>query len=412
MAISKTLVAKEGPLAGKAIHLLQGQAVTIGSTPKTTWRVTDDLLSGTPIIVELQQAKVMLNGPATDPPICLNGKPLTKATPFHVGDTLEFGEHVLTLEFREILTPFKRLQKKLAALQGLPTHERRAVRYPSLIVEAFALTSIALFVVSTIGVGQAGFFGLFLAAASLTTRFQALLQENKDAIFVHKTKSSQANATTALSILMIFIGLCLAYLLSTMVFSADDLEAYFGFIFQSTKGLSGTLLDRNFSAFFPILTHNLVVMGTIAVLCLLYRSYGALLTLGWNACIWVIVLVTLTRPLLANDPISSIPVAVWALASVGPHLVLEGAAYVFIALAAIFYSKGVTRYFVPLAVNLPSSTASLLAQEKPRDTVFYDITIACLKLVLTALFTLLIATCVEVFWATWMLSLLKNWVTV
>ncbi len=294
-------------------------------------------------------------------------------------------------------------------LRDLTKHPRRTIRLPALMAEAFVLTVIALMVVSGIGIAQAGFFGLFLAGAPLSGRFQTLLQENKDLIFVKKQPSRQANATTALSILAMFLGICGAYLPSAIVLSEADLATYFGFIFESTQSLEGTLLTRDFSNFFPILKHNLLVLSTTAVLCLIYRSYGALLTLGWNACVWVIVLVSLTRRLLGPDLVDSAVVSGWAFVAVVPHLVLEGAAYVLIALAAILYSKGVTKYLVPLTLNAPGSEASLVAQAMPKDTVFFDITVVCAKLTLTAVGVLVIAALLEVFYATWMLSLLRAW---
>ena len=152
-------------------------------------------------------------------------------------------------------------------------------------------------------------------------------------------------------------------------------------------------------------------MGTIAALCLLYRSYGALLTLGWNASVWVIVLAGLTRRMFGEDPLENLGIGVWAFAAIAPHLILEGAAYVLIALAAIFYSKGITKYLIPVSQKGPSSTASVMAMELPKDSVFFDITVACMKMTGAALVILLVAAGVESFYAPWMLDMLRNWVT-
>ena len=297
------------------------------------------------------------------------------------------------------------------SVQALPSHPKLWIRFSAILAEAFLLTVIALLIVSAMGTSEAGFFGLFLASASLTIRFQALLQENKDLIFVELVESKKANGLTALSILMVFLGICFAYLATTTTFTQAELEAFFGFIFDTTQSRTGTLTEREFSHFVPILIHNGVVMGTIAALCLLYRSYGALLTLGWNASVWVIVIAGLTRRMFGEDLLENIGIGVWAFVAIAPHLVLEGAAYVLIALAAIFYSKGVTKYLIPVAQKGPSSTASVMAMELPKDSVFYNITVACLKMAGSALVILLVAAAIEAFYAPWMLGLLREWVT-
>ena len=114
-------------------------------------------------------------------------------------------------------------------------------------------------------------------------------------------------------------------------------------------------------------------------------------------------------PLLGENLGSNIIIGTWAFVAIAPHLVLEGAAYVLIALAAIFYSKGITKYLLPIPAKTPGSQASVLAMEIPKDSVFYDITIACMKMVVAAFITLLIAAFVESIYAPWMLSQLSQW---
>ena len=126
-------------------------------------------------------------------------------------------------------------------------------------------------------------------------RFQKLLQENKDNTFLAETGRLYANLNTAVSVLMLLIGICIACLMHAVMYSEQDLSEFYGFIFQSTNSRSGDLLSQNFSHFGSIMKHNLMVMGAIAFLCLLYRSYAALLTLGITATVWVMVMVSLTR---------------------------------------------------------------------------------------------------------------------
>ena len=299
------------------------------------------------------------------------------------------------------------LKHFIQKIQGLPTHSSGMVRQTALISEAFLLTGIALLVVSRIGGDSTGFFGLFLASASLNHRFQHILKTNKDQIFVDKRSPRRANLQTASSILMMFIGICGAFLLAAMLFQQNNLESFFGFIYVSTNSGSGTLLTREFGVFIPILKNNATVMMTIAILCLIYRSYGALLTLGWNAAVWIIVLYSLTSRLFVGSLQEDITIGLWAFVAVAPHLIIEGAAYIVIAIAAIFYSKGFTRYMLPLPQRTPNSDASVLAMELPKDNLFYDISVTCLKMAVFSALLTFIGAFVESTYAPWVLGKLE-----
>lgn len=301
------------------------------------------------------------------------------------------------------------LKQFIQKIQGLPTHSKGVVRQPAIITEAFLLTGLALFIVSRIGSEATGFFGLFLAAASLVHRFQRVLKTNKDQIFVQKIAPRSANLETSLSILMMFIGMCFAFLLAAMLFQQNDLETFFGFIYDNTNSQSGTLLTRNFGVFTPILINNCMVMLTTGILCLLYRSYGALLSLGWNAAVWIIVLYSLTSRLFSDALQDNIMVSIWAILAVTPHLIIEGVSYIIIAIAAIFYSKGLTRYMLPLPERNPASDASVLAMELPKENLFYEISVTCMKMVLMATTLTLIGAFVESTYAPWVLGQLNQW---
>ena len=294
-------------------------------------------------------------------------------------------------------------------IQALPTHSAGVVRQPAIIIEAFLLTGLAVFIVSRTGGDATGFFSLFLAAASLVHRFQRILKTNKDQIFVEHRAPAHANLQTASSILMVFIGLCLAYLLIGLLFQQEDLETFFGFIYDNTNSRTGTVLTREFGMFGPILFNNCVVMFTTAILCLIYRSYGALLALGWNAAVWVIVLYSLTSRLFGDSVQENIIIGAWAFIAVVPHLIIEGSAYIIAAIAAIFYSKGLTRYLLPLPQRIPTSDASILAMELPKESLFYSITVTCFKMALIATILTIVGALVESIYAPWVLNLLNGW---
>ena len=408
MAIGKVLVATTGPQTNTVIPIRANKPITLGSVRRCHF--STPLLEGTDVHVHfvLRGAQVWVEPHIENPRVFLNKQPLISSTRVMPGDILQVGELAYLLDLRDVRHPMQRVLRMCHTLGQVPMHKRGLIRYPGTIIESAALTGLALIVVAAINLPQAGFFALFLASASLKHRFQRLLEENKHEIFVRNTPSIRANSKTAFSIIMIFIGICSTYLVTACLMSSAELKEYFGFIFQMTNTAEGTILDRNFGAFVPILRHNLFVVGTISALCLIYRSYGALLTLGWNACVWVIVLVTLTRPLLEGERFEQISISLWTFASVAPHLILEGSAYVFAALAAIFYSMGMTKYLVRIEPLGKSTTASVVASKQPSDLLFFNITMACTKLMMVSLFILVLAAFVEVFYATAMLSVISS----
>jgi len=86
------------------------------------------------------------------------------------------------------------------------------------------------------------------------------------------------------------------------------------------------------------------VLASFMVLALVYRSFGALLALTWNACVWGVVLTLLVARGISLTDGSTIVFVLVALLALLPHLVLEATAYVLGALAGIFLSKGLAKY--------------------------------------------------------------------
>jgi hypothetical protein len=130
--------------------------------------------------------------------------------------------------------------------------------------------------------------------------------------------------------------------------------------------------------------------------------------LGWNAAVWVLVLVTLTRRALEADVGNLSTVVGLVFITVTPHLVLEGAGYILMALAAIWYSKGLTRYALSLSVHQPISDASHAALARPSDEVLQAITRSCAKVLALGLLVLLAAALVETTYVPWMLEHVKG----
>lgn len=239
--------------------------------------------------------------------------------------------------------------------------ESLARRSALFFVEGLFFGGVALVVANAVGVPQGGFFAIFLAAAGLTGRFDKLLDENRTGIYERRVPSWRVNAKTALSVLMMFGGVATACSCAALLWGEARLHGAFGFALDAAGLGADTLLTRRFSA--GVLVHNYMVLAAFFVLAFVYRAYGALLALCWNACVWAMVLTILVAR-GAHD--SSLPLAVFvplaALALV-PHLVIEAAAYVTGALAGIFLSKAVMAYGLgnPLFRRVARAVLVLLA---------------------------------------------------
>jgi hypothetical protein len=243
-------------------------------------------------------------------------------------------------------------------------------------VEAFAATLVGIGLPAWLKVSEVGVFALFLIAAALVPRLAALLEENRVQILERDAHVMRTNAVTAASIATLFVGICAGYLVVALNMSDDDVATFFGFALSSAGLGTDTILDRSFENVGGILAHNLSVLSSVTLLCLVYRSYGALLAIGYNACQWVFVLVMLVRR--ASDHVDLSPLAFGALSmgAVLPHLLTEGVAYVIAALAGIFASKAITKY-------------------GPGDPVFFAVMVTCGKLLAISLGLLVLAAGLE-----------------
>jgi hypothetical protein len=178
--------------------------------------------------------------------------------------------------------------------------------------EAALTTVVAAGLSLALGFREAGFVALFLVAASMTDRLMLLLEENRAAIWDAQAPPMPTNARTAASLWSIWAGVLLAYAVDAAGVG-DGLGAGMG----SWMGLS---------------LHNLGVLAAVVVLSLLFRGYGTMLALSWNACVWAFVLAQHGGARLRT------------VAAVTPHLALEGLAYVVGGLGAVYLSQGFVRY--------------------------------------------------------------------
>jgi hypothetical protein len=213
-----------------------------------------------------------------------------------------------------------------------------------LLAQGFFFTAVGVSLTHLAGFEQAGVLSIFLAAAALAEPYNELLAENRDAIWSGRETSWSANRRTAVGLLSLFLGMCLAFALTAAILGEVRMERTFGFAIETAGLRSDTILTRRFGSFQSLLGHNLVVLLSFATLALIYRGYGAVIALSWNAVIWSVVLTVLVQRGIGPSGVSPVLFVLVSTLSVLPHLALEALAFVIGSMAAIFISKGITKY--------------------------------------------------------------------
>lgn len=214
----------------------------------------------------------------------------------------------------------------LAAVVGADDVEGRSAG--RLWAESFLFTLIGVAVSRVLGFEQAGVASIFLAAGGLSSRAKQILRRSE----------GSAQIRSASDLLVVFFGVTSAYVGTALWLGPATTETAFAFALEAADVGSDHLFNRHFPGVLPLLGHNFAVLGAVVILSIIYRSYGALLALAWNAAVWGIVLTTLVE---RASP-SGMDVGAIALATL-PHLSLEAAAYVTGALAGARIGRDITR---------------------------------------------------------------------
>jgi uncharacterized membrane protein SpoIIM required for sporulation len=145
----------------------------------------------------------------------------------------------------------------------------------------------------------------------------------------------------AVDILAMFVGMLLVFVGVGFVGDSDYLEEGFGFVLKiANLNPDSTLFGRNFGDLRSILFHNSMVLFSICLLAFFYRGYAALLTLAWNACVWGLTLTLLFKQSFTVGGTDPLVASLMGIVAILPHLILEAAAYIVGAVAAIGISKG------------------------------------------------------------------------
>lgn len=210
--------------------------------------------------------------------------------------------------------------------------------------EAALIASISVYLPVMLGLEHAGMISVFLVAAALSDRLTLILEENRRDIWEFRRGGWASNRTTATAILLLFLGMFVAYLAIAYTIGESGAQSAFSFTSQLGGNKTASVWDHEFGAFSRILLHNIAVLVAIAFLAFLYRSYGVMLVLAWNACVWGFVFASLTLRSTGVDASTSLPALVLAYMGVLPHLVFESTAYVLVSLAFLFGSKALGTY--------------------------------------------------------------------
>ncbi|MCO4764426.1 MAG: stage II sporulation protein M [Myxococcales bacterium] len=219
-------------------------------------------------------------------------------------------------------------------------------RYPILTLEAAVTAGVGLLLTARWGGTEAAVISIFLAAAALTPRLMALLEENRELVYAVPSGQSTrpANMKTVLSVCAIFCGLLLAFTVTAALLGPEGTLARFAVVGELSAVGHDDLLSRDFQSFGHIIGHNLRVLLSIATLSFVYRAFGLTTVLVWNAASWGLLLTTMAKLTLQQ---SSVPLGVFlpiATLAVLPHMLIEGLAYVVGGLAAVYLSQAIAKY--------------------------------------------------------------------
>lgn len=210
--------------------------------------------------------------------------------------------------------------------------------------EAVAITWVSTYLTVRLGLDEAGLVSLFLVAAALSDRFNLLLEENRRNIWERQVSSWRSNRLTIIGFLALFGGMFAGYALIASVLDEGRSATFFGFTLRAAALGSETVQERNFGSFVGILGPNLGVLVATACLAFVYRAFGAMLALGWNAAVWAVVILILTLRGVRSSELPRVVSLTLALGAVLPHLILESVAYIATSLAFLFASKGLSTY--------------------------------------------------------------------
>lgn len=189
---------------------------------------------------------------------------------------------------------------------------------------------------------EAGLVGVFLVALAQAGLVEALLARNRDDIWQGRESPGRANWRLARSLLVVFLGILLAWTAATLLVPLAALEVHFSRQIGDFGGHS--LAAVRFAGFAALLGHNALVAAVGFLCALVYRHGGMLLVLAWNASVWGVVFPYIARTAPDAGAGGALGYTLLAHLCILPHLLLEASAYVAAAMAGVFLSKAAQKY--------------------------------------------------------------------
>jgi len=260
-----------------------------------------------------------------------------------------------------------------------------------LAAQSAGFTLVAFSIPRTLQLDFPGLISVFLLAASLRDPLVGLLDENRDRIWAQEEPAPVVNRTTSFSVLALFLGAFSGYLLISQWLLPQSLESTFGVVLDAASvPPDGSLLQHDhFGSMSSILGHNLSVMVGIFAISTVYRAYGAMLVLSWNAAVWATVLSVLGTRAVESVSASGLVAVAGAAVGILPHLTAEALGFCIAATGAIFGSVGLSKYGLG-------------------DPRLRRVMLAVGKLMLVAVGLLTVAAALEARYAPWVFGLLKT----
>jgi len=226
------------------------------------------------------------------------------------------------------------------------TWHRRRIR-PSLVlifVEAFIVSLVATGMAWLVFSAAAGLIAVFLICVGMQDSFVILLECNRKDIWEERLAPYSANAYLTAALVSIFLGCFIGFSAIAWTLPADVMRTVFGPQMQLSPLEGVNLGNLQFGHFDTLLAHNLGVFALSILISAVFRSGGALLILSWNASVWALSYVHVSRLTILLGEGALLSTAVAVVVGITPHLVIEAAAYVIGTMVGIFTAKAIEKY--------------------------------------------------------------------
>lgn len=249
-------------------------------------------------------------------------------------------------------------------MQLVPPWRSEAVPHWSLLpIQGLLATGLGFGVAVWLFPAEATVVAVFIATLASMGSVERILNENARRIFDVEEAPWRANLRTAGQIGLIFLGCVAASIAIAMALPLETTEVLFRAQLVDLGVPDEPFPELHFGSVLTLMRHNLGVGLFFVLVSLSFRHGGAMLAMAWNATVWGgAVGVLAHRWSEAGGP--DLPeAATRVLFAIAPHLLLEGVAYVLIAVAAVFASRGFAKHSLdsPIMNSLLRSVMQMLA---------------------------------------------------